>query len=58
MLLAAVHCCIVCRNFDVLSKFVLALLHFVHDFRISRLFSAALLHFLQEIQYLLLAVAY
>ncbi|ETT34340.1 hypothetical protein C162_29350, partial [Paenibacillus sp. FSL R7-269] len=40
-----------------MSKFVLALLHFLYDFRISRLFSAALLHFLQEIQYLLLAVA-
>lgn len=48
MLLAAVQCCMIYRNFGVLSKLVLALLHFVQDFCIGRFYYPALLHFWQD----------
>ncbi|MBP2113909.1 hypothetical protein J2Z70_004070 [Paenibacillus silagei] len=48
MLLAALHCCIICRNSGVSSRLALALLHFMQDFSIWRFYGAVLLHFLQD----------
>lgn len=43
MLLGAVQCCIICRNFGVESKIALDLLHFVQVFSINQFYLAGFL---------------